>query len=142
MKALEFREKEIKLNEEIVKVVKEKMIALGRKEIRMSDHELNCPCINSGAPESDLHTISSIELHLGQVTFNIDDQNGGYNSGGVPLDSLIDLLGQIEDLKKEDFEELEDDNFLGTMCKKYTDAEALPDNDGNCSLCGSDCVDQ
>ena len=27
------------------------------------------------------------------------------------------------------------------MCKKYIDSEALPDEDGNCSLCGGDCVD-
>lgn len=25
------------------------------------------------------------------------------------------------------------------MCQKYTDSEALPDEDGNCSLCDGDC---
>lgn len=28
------------------------------------------------------------------------------------------------------------------MCKKYPDSEALPDEDGNCSLCGGNCVDE
>jgi len=26
------------------------------------------------------------------------------------------------------------------MCEKYPDSEALPDEEGNCSLCGGDCV--
>lgn len=28
------------------------------------------------------------------------------------------------------------------MCEKYPDSEALPDEDGNCSLCGGNCVDE
>lgn len=35
-----------------------------------------------------------------------------------------------------------EDEMENPMCKKYTDAEALPDDDDNCSLCGGDCVDQ
>ena len=28
------------------------------------------------------------------------------------------------------------------MCKKYTDSEALPDEDDKCSLCGGDCAEE
>lgn len=35
----------------------------------------------------------------------------------------------------------EDEEFEHEMCKKHTDSEALPDEEGNCSLCGGDCVD-
>jgi len=27
------------------------------------------------------------------------------------------------------------------MCKIYTDSEAIPDEDGNCSLCGGECIE-
>lgn len=27
------------------------------------------------------------------------------------------------------------------MCQKYTDSEALPDEDGNCSLCDGNCCE-
>ena len=33
-----------------------------------------------------------------------------------------------------------EDEMQYSMCKKYTDAEALPDENDNCSLCGGDCV--
>jgi len=127
MRAIDFREKESKLNEEITEAVKQKMISLGQTEIRMVDHELNSPCINSGAPEHALHTVSDVCLHLGQVTFNIDDQIGGYNIGEIPVDSMIELLGQIEDLDEKDFEEEED--------------EIKTDDDGNCEFCGEKCFD-
>ena len=39
----------------------------------------------------------------------------------------------------EDEDEFEESN---PKCKKYTDAEALPDENDNCSLCGGDCVEQ
>jgi hypothetical protein len=34
------------------------------------------------------------------------------------------------------------DIHISGMCQKYVDSEALPDEDGKCSLCGGDCVDE
>lgn len=104
MRAIQFREKESDLTLEVERAIKGKMKALDVDEINMGKLELNCPCINSGAPEHALHTVSSIELNDGQITFNIDDQVGGYNCSEIPLDSSIELLDTIEDLDKEDFE--------------------------------------
>ncbi len=36
----------------------------------------------------------------------------------------------------------ESDIQVHGICKKYVDSEALPDEDGNCSLCGGNCVDE
>lgn len=33
---------------------------------------------------------------------------------------------------------IEDENL---KCEKYPDSEAIPDEDGNCSLCGGNCVE-
>jgi hypothetical protein len=103
MKAIDFRNKESELSTEVEQAIKEKMLALGVDEINMGMLELNCPCINSGAPEVALHTVSSVELYKEtQVTYNIDDQGSGYNCSEIPLDSLIELLSVIEDLDEED----------------------------------------
>ena len=34
----------------------------------------------------------------------------------------------------------EEEDFDYSMCKKYPDAQAIPDEEGKCILCGGDCV--
>lgn len=52
--------------------------------------------------------------------------------------SSIDSSPQIfmSDISNSDIIE---DNV---MCLKHTDSEALPDEEGNCSTCGGDCLEQ
>lgn len=45
----------------------------------------------------------------------------------------------ISDISDSDIIENEDEEIK--MCQKYQDSEALPDEDGNCSLCGGNCVE-
>ena len=52
--------------------------------------------------------------------------------------SEIDAQPQIFVSDITDLDILEEGN---QMCQKYTDSEALPDEDDKCSLCGGDCVD-
>lgn len=104
MKATDFRDKESQLTNEVEKAIKGVLETLGRREINLGTHELNCPCINSGVPEHALHTVGSVTLNKGQINFDIDDQQGGYNCSEIPLDSAIELLSQIEDLDESDFE--------------------------------------
>lgn len=106
MKAIHFIEREQILQREVMQEIKDKLQELGQTEISFSDHGLNCPCINSGAPEHDLHVVSHIQLEEnGSLEFNIDDQQCGYYTSEINLDATIETLGQIEDLTKEDFEE-------------------------------------
>ncbi len=39
-----------------------------------------------------------------------------------------------------DTDALEGEDFENNMCKEYKDSEAIPDEDGTCSLCGGDCI--
>jgi hypothetical protein len=104
MKAIDFVKKEIELRDEVLQAIKGTLKALDQKEIHMEHHELNCPCINPGAPEHDLHTVSSVSLDEdGQLSFYIDDQQSCYYTSEIPLEAAIELLGQIEDLDDEDF---------------------------------------
>lgn len=111
MKAIDFREKEAELCREIMDAILAKIRSLGQIEINMSRHELNCPCINSEAPEHALHTIASVEIDIehtdSKLNFTIDDQALCYKTEMVPLEAAIDLLDQIEDLTKEDFKNIE-----------------------------------
>lgn len=48
---------------------------------------------------------------------------------------------EAEDIQEEmaTLEEEKDEIKPNPMCKKYPDSEVLPDEKGNCSLCGGDC---
>jgi hypothetical protein len=59
----------------------------------------------------------------------------------VVSDCRIDASPQIfiSDISDSDIIENEDEEIK--MCQKYQDSEALSDEDGNCSLCGGNCVE-
>jgi len=101
MKAIDFRDKLERVEEEIIKTVKNILKKFEDNQIDFRDYDINCPCINSGAPEHDLHVVSSVHFYENgnSLHFSIDDQQCGYSTEEVPLDVLVDILSEIEDIE-------------------------------------------
>ena len=68
-----------------------------------------------------------------QLTVAVDK---GYEGTQSLATFQLDAKGDIEGL----IEEINDLNGVNNVyCNKYVNSEVLPDEDGNCSLCGGDC---
>lgn len=71
-------------------------------------------------------------LHSCNVQFDTDSEARNYALG---LYEGVRVMGG-EPTGIETKEILEN-----PMCKKYSDADSIPDEDGTCSLCGGNCCD-
>lgn len=72
-------------------------------------------------------------------TINLILDNPANKLTDTSRDLLVTLRRSIAaDIQVHHDDELEGEQIL--YCQKYLDSEAIPDEDGTCSLCGGDCA--
>lgn len=101
MKSIDFRTQLGLIENRVIETVKETLKKFEDFSIDFVDYEINCPCINPGAAEHDLHTVAGVYFYENgnSLHFRIDDQQCGYTLEQIPLEALIDVLDQIEDIE-------------------------------------------
>ncbi len=90
-----------------------------------------------------LHKESEVDKKRKVTGSDILNWHGSDHSIEELADTMAEIVNGEYSIEgaKEDILNSSDDEVENSMCKKFTDSESIPDENGNCSLCGGDCCD-